>query len=420
MGAGSRTVPKITKKFIDGLASAGTDYFVWDSGLTGFGVRVQPSGAKSFVVKYRVGSGRGAPSRRLTLGTVGKLTPDEARAIARKRLADVAHGRDPAGERAEARRALTVAALADRFLAEHIRTKRKPNTIVLYEHLVETAITPAFGSKAAVSIAKADVLRMHHDLRDRPFLANRAVAVTSAMFSWAGKIGLVQEDFNPAARIEKYREEGRERFLSTDELLRLGDALRCAETDGIAWNPDATKNSKHAPRPENRRTRIGPHPIAAIRLLLLTGARLREILHLEWTQVDLERGILWLPDSKTGKKALVVGAAALQVVTDLPRLGRFVIASNHPDRPRHDLKKPWDLITRAAELDGLRIHDLRHSYASTGASAGMGLPIIGRLLGHTQARTTQKYAHLADDATRRAANEISDTIAAALERRSRG
>jgi integrase len=200
--------------------------------------------------------------------------------------------------------------------------------------------------------------------------------------------GLVPDGLNPARGIEKYAEEGRERFLSTDELVRLGAALRKAETEGIAWELAQDKPiSKHVPK-KNRRTVIGPHAAAAIRLLLFTGCRLREILHLMWQHLDFERGLLFLPDSKTGKKTIVLNAPALAVFKGLDRVGDYVIFGEDPKEPRTDLKRPWSLVTREAGLEGLRIHDLRHSFASFGAGGGLGLPIVGKLLGHANAVTT--------------------------------
>ena len=170
---------------------------------------------------------------------------------------------------------------------------------------------------------------------------------------------------------------------------------------------------------KHRQTILALHAVAALRLLILTSCRLREILNLRWQEVDFERGMLNLPDSKTGRKSVVLNAPALAVLDAIPRVGEFVIAGRAPEkgakeRPRADLKKPWDAIRRVAELEGLRIHDLRHTFASVGAGAGMGLPIVGKLLGHTQASTTQKYAHLDNDPLRRATNAIGATIAAAL------
>jgi integrase len=186
-----------------------------------------------------------------------------------------------------------------------------------------------------------------------------------------------------------FREQRRERFLTTEELSRLGEAIRDAETTGVAWEFDQTKpTAKHLPNDENRRTLIGPHTAAALRLLILTGARLREILNLRREWVDLERGLLLLPDSKTGRKSIVLNAPAMAVLAILPRIGAYVIAGDNPQKPRADLNRPWPAVTKHAGLEGVRIHDLRHTHASIGAGAGLGLPIIGKLLGHSQSSTT--------------------------------
>jgi integrase len=236
------------------------------------------------------------------------------------------------------------------------------------------------------------------------------------MYTFAGRSGVVPEGVNPARRIEQFKEHRRERFLTGKELERLGAAVREAETKGIPWDVDEGRpKAKHLPKAKNRFTRIGPSAAAAIRLLLLTGCRLPEILHLKWEQVDLERGLLLLADSKTGRKTVILNAPALAVLTGLDRLGPYVVPGDDPEKPRADLKRPWEAVGRRAGLEGVRLHDLRHTYASFGAGGGLGLPIIGKLLGHTQASTTQRYAHLDADPLRRASEAIGGRIAAALE-----
>jgi integrase len=228
----------------------------------------------------------------------------------------------------------------------------------------------------------------------------------------------VPENYNPARKIEKFAEDRRERFLTSEELERLGSSIRMAETQGIIWEPDNTDpKSKHLAKEENRRTVISPHAAAALRLLIFTGARLREILHLRWEHVDLERGLLLLPDSKTGRKTIVLNRPALDVLRAHPHVGAFVIASDKPDRPRADLKKPWALICRGAQIEGVRLHDLRHTFASIGAGASLGLPIVGKLLGHSQPQTTARYAHLDADPVRRASNIIGDHLESAMGQR---
>lgn len=412
---------RITKRLVDSLSASASEFFVWDSKLPGFGLRVQPSGVMSYVAKYRAGSGRAAPTRRVTLGRVGKITPDEAEKLAKRVLGAVAHGADPAGAKSADRRGATLKELADLFLADHVAAKRKPATADHYKHILEKLVLSSLGNRKADQVTTSDIARLHARMRERPYLANRVVAVVGSLYSFAGRRRLLPIGFNPARGIDKYPEKGRERFLSAAELTRLGDAIREAETKGIPWQVDATKpTAKHGPK-ENGRTVIGQHAAAAIRLLILTGARLREILHLRWEHADLERGLLFLPDSKTGKKAIVLNAPAMAVLAGLPRIGAYVVAGQaagtDSEKPRADLNKPWRAIRKRAGLDGVRIHDLRHTHASIGAGAGLGLPIIGKLLGHTKASTTQRYAHLDNDPLRRASENIGSRIAAAMGER---
>jgi integrase len=257
-------------------------------------------------------------------------------------------------------------------------------------------------------------------MADRPYAANRAAAVWSKAFAWAANAGLIPEGHNPAKGIKKFREPGRERFLKSEELLRLGDALREGETVGLPYLVDETKaTAKHAPKVENRRVKFDPFAAGAIRLLILTGARLREILHARWENVDLERGLIRLPDGKTGAKPIYLSAAAQAVLASLPRIegNPYVIPGEKESAPRADLKKPWATLTRAAALPGVRIHDLRHSFAAFGAGASLGLPIIGKLLGHSQPATTARYAHLDADPMRRAVETIGATISAVMDRK---
>lgn len=409
-------MPKLTKRVVDGAEIRANRYTLFDSELKGFGLRVFPSGEKSWVVEYRPhGGGRRVGKRRLTLGPSGTLTPDEARGRAKDVLAKARLGADPARERDAARKALTFTDLAELFLAEHVGPKRKPKTLVHYRHLLMSIAVPVLGTTKAQAVSRQDVAKLHMQMQDRPFQANRLLAVVGAMYSFAGKRGIVPESCNPARRIDRYREHRRERFLTTEELERLGAVLRRAETIGIDWNVDeAQPNAKHLPKPQNRRTILSPHAAAAIRLLILTGARLREILHLRWEYVDLGRGLLLLPDSKTGQKTIVLNGPALDVLSTVPKLSSFVIAGLDPDKPRADLHRPWKLIAKQAGIAEVRLHDLRHTYASFGAGSGLGLPILGKLLGHKEAATTQRYAHLDSNPLRRAANEIGGQIAKAL------
>lgn len=310
-----------------------------------------------------------------------------------------------------------------------VRRFKKPRTVQSYEGLLRLHILPALGGMRVTEIRRRNIEALHESMLQHPGAANRALSVFSAAWTWAATKAHVDLGLpiSPAKGIDRNPEEGRERFLTSEELARLGDTLTRAETSGPSYLVDETKaKAKHAPKPENRVRRVDPLAVAAIRLLLFTGARLREILHARWDEVDLERGLLNLPSarSKTGKKSIVLNAPALDILVALPRIAGnpHIIPGEARDadgvgQPRFDLKAPWAAITEAADLPGLRIHDLRHSFASVGAGSSLGLPMIGRLLGHRSPLTTAKYAHLDADPARRAADTIGATIAGAMNRR---
>ena len=321
----------------------------------------------SYAVECKAGRGRGAPTRRVTIGPIGKMTPDEARAAARRVLGAVAHGEDPAAEKASERRALPLGEVIDAFLREHVEAKRKASTAAWMRDALERIVKPALGAMKPDKLTRQEVARLHSSMSDRPVQANRTLAILGGLYSWAGKTGYVEEGHNPARGLEKFPGRSRERFLTSDEFTRLADALRQGVTTGLPYAVDETKpKAKHAPKPDARRTKLDPFAVAAIRLLMLTGARLREILHAKWDYVDFERGVIFLPDSKTGRKPIYLSAAALAILSDLPRIegNPFIIAGAKDGAPRADLKKPWTAVINSAGLEGVRIHDLRHSFAS--------------------------------------------------------
>ncbi len=372
---------KITKRAVD---DAKPGEFLWDTELKGFGLKVTAS-HKVYILQYRRG-GRGSPTKRVTIGRHGAVTPAQARDEATRLLGAIATGSDPAAARAAARRAPTVEDLAARFLTQHVATKLKPRTAADYAWMVSKVILPAIGKKRIVDVTKADISRLHHDLRETPYQANRALAVVGSMFTLAERWGEVA--INPCRLIEFYKEHKRERILSAQEFGRLADALE-------------TSNQS-------------PFAIAAIKLLVFTGARKGEILDLEWSWIDWGRGEARLPDSKTGAKTLHLPAPALAVLAELPRVAGsdYVVSNTTGGRLR--LQTAWETIRGSAGMSDLRIHDLRHAFASVAVSSGMGLPIVGKMLGHTQAATTQRYAHLASDPVKAAVNSVAEKIAAAM------
>lgn len=394
-------------------ASPNKTAYYFDTDLAGFGFYRTAGDVGTWFAEFRPVAGGG--KKRIKLGRVGILKANEAREAARKAIANAALGKDLAKDRADERASVTVKTLAELYV-ERTKDKRKPGTAENYANVVRVNIVPHVGAVKAIALSRREVQAMHSAVgRYRgKYAANRAVAVLSAVFGWAARNGHVPEHFNPASGVEKYKEEARERFLSGDEVGRLGDALREAETTGIPW---AESDKKHA-RKNNALSVFSPHVTGAIRLLMLTGCRLREILHLRWSEVDFDRGILFLPDSKTGKKAVVLSTAAQDVLASLPRVGAYVIASDsagtNDEKPRADLKRPWAAICRRAGLKGLRVHDTRHNFGGVGAGSDLGLPVIGKLLGHSNPKTTQRYAHVATDASKRAADIIAGQISAAM------
>jgi integrase len=367
------------------VRALGAGEIVWDSGLPGFAARRQRSDAVSYVLKYRTSAGQ---QRWHTIGRHGApWTPETARAEALRVLGEVAKGADPAGAKAAAKAAPTVAELAARFLAEHVEAKRKPRTAREYRRLFEKVILPALGQKRVGDATRQDIARLHHSKRATPTEANRTLALLSVLFTFAERQGERPDGSNPCRHVERFPQRRRERFLSADELARLGDTL------------SAYRGSPY-------------HP-ATIKLLVFTGARLGEVLGLRWDWIDFDRGEARLPDSKTGAKTIHLPPPALEVFAGLPRIegNPYVLGAR---RSTTFIEKPWRAIREAAGLADVRLHDLRHAFASVAASSGMGLPIIGKMLGHTQAQTTQRYAHLESDPVKAAATTVAGKIATAM------
>jgi integrase len=383
-------MPKLTKRVVEAAEPRDVDYFIWDDDLPGFGIRIFPSGRKRYVVQYRAGR----RPRRINIAPTSALPCEQARTRAMAIIAAVKAGDDPAARRDADREAVTVKELAERFDQEHISVRVKATTAKGYRRLLDKTILPALGRLKVVEVTRADIAKLHHDQRHIPYEANRCLEVVSKMFSLAEVWGLRPDGSNPRKHIKKYPEEKRERFLSPAELKRVGEVLRDMEAEGVEL----------------------PSAIAAVRLLMLTGCRLGEIMTLKWDYVDLAAGALRLPDSKTGAKVVLLGQPPVEVLKKVVRVDNnpWVIVGTKPDAHLTDLQPFWQRVRARAGLKDARIHDLRHTFASTAVAAGQGLPMIGKLLGHTQVQTTARYAHLAIDPVKAAADAISKKIAAAL------
>jgi len=378
----------ISKRTVDRLSAEGKDAVFWDRELSGFGVRVYPSGTKVYVVQTRA-QGK---STRIAVGRHGVISADQARRKAAMLIARIKAGEAPSPVPSASATRPTVADLAERYLAEHVAVRCKPRTAASCRWLVAKFVLPELGALAIEAVEREHIAALHHRHRDTPYQANRILEVVRKMFNLAEAWGLRKDGANPCRFVEKYKEHKRERFLTEEEFRRLGQVLNEVEAEGSETLSAVT----------------------AIRLLTLTGCRLGEVQTLRWENVDLEAGELRLPDSKTGARMVPLSRAAAGVLTALPRDpdNPWVIAGRKPGAHLTDLQHPWRRIRARAGLGDVRIHDLRHSFASRALALGESLPMIGKLLGHTQVQTMARYAHLARDSVKASASKIADSIGA--------
>jgi integrase len=388
---------KLTKTRVEALEPG---KILWDGELKGFGVR-RTGSTWSYFVKYRAGHGRKARQRWYTIGAHGSpWTAETARREAGCVLGRVANGDDPAGERDIENASLTFGELKERFLLEHAESKRRDRTAREYRRLLDQLAVPAFGSIKARDLTRADIAQLHEKMSVTPYQANRLLAVLSKAFSWGEARGYCDAHSNPCRLVERYPEPRRQRFLTDEELARLESALKQAVTEGES-----------------------EYTVAAIRLLLLTGARRSEILTLKWSYVDWQNNALRLPVAKKGPRTVHLFPEAKAVLDGLKRVegNEYVLCGLKEKAHVVNLQKPWQRIRDAAGFPDVRIHDLRHSFASVALASGATLPAIGRLLGHTQVQTTAQYAHLAEaavkDAGAVAAKRMSETMSGKRSRR---
>ena len=411
---------KLTKRNIDALPKPDKRHYVYDDELSGFALSVLPTGRKTFVAHYRVGGGRTGRQRRVTIGIYGKITADEARTQAKEILAKAHLGEDVADKRDEVRASQTVSQLIDAWSKDGVLINRRTgeprkqtninNEIALANH----HIRPLLGSRTVDSLIKGDIQRFRAQIatgetnakrkgRRRGLIkvtggqgaAVRTVRLLSSILSYAVDSGIIER--NPALGIRLPASGKRHRYLTPEEVRRLGEVINRAAASETA----ATAAT-------------------IIKLLILTGARRSEIEGLKWSEVDFRFGMLRKETSKTGTKIIPLARAALLILEEQRQWTsghqQWVFPGQKGDGPFDGLGKEWAKIRKLAGISDVRIHDLRHTFASFGAGGGVGLPLIGGILGHSQASTTQRYAHLADTPLRAAANVIAGEIAASLFR----
>ena len=367
------------------------DTVFWDRDLTGFGVRVYPTGGKVYVAQARGPQG----PKRVTVGRHGVIHADQARKRAALVIARIKAGEEAVPKPMKPAGGPTVADLAERYLTEYVSVRCKPRTVKTVRSVVCRHIVPALGKLPLTAVEPTHVAGLHQSLHETPAAANQAVRALSAMYKLAESWELVPDGLsNPCRDVSEYPGRRRERFLTEAELDRLGGALDEVETEG----------------------RTSASAVAAIRLLILTGCRKSEILTLRWEEVALKAAELRLADSKTGARVVSLSEPAVKLLAGLPRLpgNPWVLPGRKPGTHLRKLDDAWQAVRSRAGLEGVRLHDLRHSFASRALALGEGLPMIGKLLGHARIETTSRYAHLARDSVRASAERVAESIAADL------
>lgn len=413
---------KLTKRVVDSLPVGAERAYVFDAELPGFGIAVMPTGIRTFFAQYRTPGGRRGQKRRVKIGRYGQLTVEEARAAARRLLADVVHGADPAAILRSKKTNATVRELGVDYLA-YVADHRRPSTAKEYGRMWERHILPEFGPMLVESVTTAQISALHRRMRKTPYLANRVLALAGSFFAYSERQGVRPRHSNPTQDVEPYREQSRERFLTPAEVGRLGSALAQAEKVGLPPAPTRRRKpatgpkAKHRPKSAGKPVPANPFAVAAIRFLLLTGFREKEALSLRWTDVDLSRRVAVLPETKTGKSVRRIGAAATELLDSLPRIkgSPYVFPGAKKGEHLVEINRVWYAVRLAANLEDVRLHDLRHSFASAIASAGGSLLMISNLLGHKLTSTTAKYAHLLSDPIQSTADATAEHLASLLD-----
>lgn len=387
---------KLTKRSVENHEPGNKDTVLRDTEVKGFTCKVTPKGRRVYMLYYRTQAGQ---ERRPVIGVHGDVTCEQARKIAQEWKSGIALGQDPSRTRNQLRKAPTMEELCARYLEDYAEGRKKPSSVRSDRHMIKRFIVPYFGNHKVEEIDTQQVTKLHNSLKKTPYQANRVRALLSKMFELAEAWKIRPQYSNPTRHVGKFPEQKRQRFLSGEELKRLAGFLEQMEHDG----------------------ELSPKVSAAIRLLVLTGFRTSELLGLRWETIDFERGIAYLGDTKTGQQYRMLGKSTVEFLSSLPwrEDEGYVIPGEVEGQQFVNLRKPWRKVRAAAGLPDVRLHDLRHTHASAGAGMGLSLPLIGKLLGHTQASTTMRYAHLADDPLMQAADVVAGYLSDAMSGRAK-
>ena len=384
---------RLTKRVVDSLQPAQKEYAVFDLEIPGFGIRIRPSGTKSYILMYRAGHGRRAPLRKLTIGLTGKLTPEQARKLAKQLAGDVAHGVDPANNKTSKRQQPTIDQLVERYTSEHVRVMLKPSTAWSAERLIKGKIRPTFGRMRIGEITRADIMSWHRSMAATPVEANRALACFRKMLSLACCDWELIEK-NPAQGITPFPERKRERVPTDAELRQLGGWLRQVELDGTELQGC----------------------VRAAKLMFFTAMRKGEVLALQWASIDLLNGSARLTDAKAGRRTVPLGTATIEVLKLSLQEGPYVCHGTNAHEPLSEatFRGFWDRMRLATGILDLSAHDLRRGALTRAAIMGLTAFAIRDLAGHRTLAMANRYVQRAGNALRPIADVVSERMAASL------
>jgi len=378
---------KLTTKFVNNIKTTNVINTYWDETLKGFGLCVRPSGKKTFILKYRIGRGRSAPVRKQTIGTSSVITTEQARLRAKGFLLTASQGVDPFEK---SNQDTTIKEFCQLYIERHAKLKKKKSTMIEDQRLIRLQIIPNFGKIKVTDLTRAMLIKHHEKLRQTPYMANRFLALVSKMMNLAEKWEFRSLNTNPCKHIDRNPEKAREVYLSLDQLERVGLAMReLKET-------------------ENQ------YVLSAIKLLILTGCRKGEILNLKWDYINFKNSCINLPDSKTGEKEIHLNPSAMSILQSLEKKSDYIFVSRVQNKKITGISTTWKKIRKIADLTNVRPHDLRHTFATHAVNDGLSLPIIAKILGHKDLKTTQRYAHLHEDPVKKANNKVSLKLKKAL------